>query len=188
MVCSPPGSPVHRILQARILEWVAIPFSRGSFSPRNWTGVFCIAGRFFTLWAAGEAQTNKKPHGIWFLNNHHHLLVRCVHLWGTTRLLKPWIQFGHWYHLLLVFYQSNQLPPFRWLKTTETYSLTVLKPEVGNMEEAGWRSLQRLWGNSAACLWQHLVLSWDCSCITLISASVVTLPPPPLCLSSVCLL
>ena len=67
-------------------------------------------------------------------------------------------------------YQLNKLPPFRWLQTTEIYSLLVLKPEVGNMEEAGWCSLQRLWGNSAPCLWQHLVLSWAGSCITLISA------------------
>ena len=37
MDCSQPGSPVHGILQARILEWVAIPFSRGSFQPRDWT-------------------------------------------------------------------------------------------------------------------------------------------------------
>ena len=48
MNCSPPGSSVHGILQARILEWVAIPFSRGSSWPRDWTCVSCIAGRFFT--------------------------------------------------------------------------------------------------------------------------------------------
>ena len=42
---------VHGILQARILEWVAIPFSRGSSWPRDWTRVSCIAGRFFTSWA-----------------------------------------------------------------------------------------------------------------------------------------
>ena len=41
-----PGSPVHGILQARILEWVAIPFSRGSSWPRDWTQVSCTAGRF----------------------------------------------------------------------------------------------------------------------------------------------
>ena len=39
----------------RILEWVAYPFSRGSSWPRNWTRVFCIAGRFFTNWAIREA-------------------------------------------------------------------------------------------------------------------------------------
>ena len=43
------------ILQARILEWVAMPFSRGAFWPRNWTRVSCIAGRFFTSWATREA-------------------------------------------------------------------------------------------------------------------------------------
>ena len=47
-------APVHGLLQARILEWVAIPFSRGSFWPRNWTPVSCIAGGFFTIWATRE--------------------------------------------------------------------------------------------------------------------------------------
>ena len=42
---------VHGIVQARILEWVAFPFSRESSQPRNQTGVSCIAGRFFTNWA-----------------------------------------------------------------------------------------------------------------------------------------
>ena len=48
MDCIPPGSSVHRILQARILEWVAISFSRGSSPPSDQTRVTCIAGRFFT--------------------------------------------------------------------------------------------------------------------------------------------
>ena len=47
--CSLPGSYVHGILQSRILEWVAIPFSRGSSQPRNQTWVSCVAGRFFTV-------------------------------------------------------------------------------------------------------------------------------------------
>ena len=49
--CSLPGSSVHGILQARILEWVAIAFSRGSSQPRDWTWVSRIAGRRFNLWA-----------------------------------------------------------------------------------------------------------------------------------------
>ena len=53
--CSPPGSSVNGILQARTLEWVAIPFSRGSSWPRGRTCVTCIAGRFFTIWATREA-------------------------------------------------------------------------------------------------------------------------------------
>ena len=48
MDCSPPGSSLHGILQARILEWVAFPFSRESSQPRARTPVSCIAGRFFT--------------------------------------------------------------------------------------------------------------------------------------------
>ena len=46
--CSPPGSSVHGILQARILEWAAMPFSRVSSGPRDLTQVSRIAGRFFT--------------------------------------------------------------------------------------------------------------------------------------------
>ena len=49
MDCSLPGSSVHGIFQARILEWVAIPFSRRSSQPRNQTQVSCVAGRFFTV-------------------------------------------------------------------------------------------------------------------------------------------
>ena len=51
MDCSPPGSSVHGILQARMLEWVAISVSRGSSRPRDWTQVSRIAGRRFNLWA-----------------------------------------------------------------------------------------------------------------------------------------
>ena len=49
MDCSPPGSSVPGILQARILEWVAISFSRGSSQLRDQTHVSCIAGRFFIV-------------------------------------------------------------------------------------------------------------------------------------------
>ena len=47
---------VHGILQVRILEWVAFPFSRGSSQPRDQTEVSCMAGGFFTSWATREAQ------------------------------------------------------------------------------------------------------------------------------------
>ena len=55
--CSPPGSSVHGILQARIVERVAISFSRGSSRPRDQTQVSRIAGRCFNLWATREAHT-----------------------------------------------------------------------------------------------------------------------------------
>ena len=49
--CSPPGFSVHGILQAKILQWVAIPSSRGSSQPRDQIQVSHIAGRFFIVWA-----------------------------------------------------------------------------------------------------------------------------------------
>ena len=50
---------------SRILEWVAIPFSRRSSQPRDWTWVSCTAGGFFTVWATNEAQNSALP-----LTNH----------------------------------------------------------------------------------------------------------------------
>ena len=61
MDCSPSGCSVHGILRARILEWVAIPFSRGSSQPKGQTWVSCIAGRFFTVWATWEGWTGSLP-------------------------------------------------------------------------------------------------------------------------------
>ena len=56
MDCSSPGSFVHGIIQARMLEWVAFPFSREFSQPRDQIQAFCIAGRFFTIWARRETQ------------------------------------------------------------------------------------------------------------------------------------
>ena len=74
MDCSLPGSSVHGILQARVLQWVAMPFSRGFSRPRDWTHVCCIAGRFFTIWATREAQ-----------NDHY---IRLINR-STTSVLLP---------------------------------------------------------------------------------------------------
>ena len=54
--CSPPGSSVHGILQARILEWVAIPFSRRSYWPRDRTQISHISGRFLLSETPGKPQ------------------------------------------------------------------------------------------------------------------------------------
>ena len=56
MDCSSPDSSVLGILQARILEWVAMPSSRGSSQPRDWTQVSHTADGFFTFWTNREAQ------------------------------------------------------------------------------------------------------------------------------------
>ena len=55
MDCSPSGSSVRGILQARILGWVAIPFSRGSSQPRDQIQVSNIVGGFFTIWGNRKA-------------------------------------------------------------------------------------------------------------------------------------
>ena len=55
-LCNPMDYTVHGILQARTLEWVAFPFSRGSSQPRDQTQVSHITGRFFTSWATREVQ------------------------------------------------------------------------------------------------------------------------------------
>ena len=55
MDCSLQGSSIHGIFHARVLEWIAISFSRGSSQPRDWTSVSHIAGRGFTVWATKEA-------------------------------------------------------------------------------------------------------------------------------------
>ena len=96
MDCSLPGSSVHGILQARILEWVAIPFSTGSSWPRDWTWVSCIAGRFFTVWAIGKshsfllgtAQSPKLPGSLpWDVPNP--FVSNLWFIW-PQRLLSSW--------------------------------------------------------------------------------------------------
>ena len=66
-LCNPMDCAVHGILQAWILEWVTVPFSRGFFQPRDWTQVPCIAGRFFTSWAPREAQWEYASNQLVFL-------------------------------------------------------------------------------------------------------------------------
>ena len=84
MDCRPPGSLVHEILQARIMEWVAMPFFRGSSRPPDRTWVSCIAGRFFTIWATREAllllplSRSVVSDSVW------------LHRRQPTRLPRPW--------------------------------------------------------------------------------------------------
>ena len=75
--CSSPCSSIHRILQARIIEWLAIPFSRSSWL-RDWTWVSRIVGRFFIIWATREAQS--------------FVQIRSDHSLSRVRLFAtPWI-------------------------------------------------------------------------------------------------
>ena len=106
MDCSLPGSSVHGIFQARILEWVSISFSRGTSRPRNWNQVSLILGRRFTIWATREAvwiTTNWKilkqkgipDHLTWLLRNlYAGLEATLITGHGTT----VWFQIGKGVH------------------------------------------------------------------------------------------
>ena len=72
---SPPGSSVLGILQARIREWVAVPFSRGSFRPRDSTRVSCIAGRFFATEPPGKPKSLLRNTYPWKLSVMSHSLL-----------------------------------------------------------------------------------------------------------------
>ena len=107
---APPCSSIHGIPQARILEWVVIPFSRGSPWPRDWTQVSHIAGRFFITWATREVQVLLaiKYIKFWQLPGPHHiqadikmLIMRVVRIVYMSTFL-PTIRFalGGGYKLL----------------------------------------------------------------------------------------
>ena len=84
MDCSLPGSSVHGILHARILEWVAMPSFRGLSQPRDQTQVSHIAGGFFTVWATREGTLH------WYF-----ILI-----------------FLHWYSILISFGLEDKWPMF----------------------------------------------------------------------------
>ena len=75
MDCNLPDSSIHGIFQARILEWVAISFSKGSSQPRDWTWVSHTAGRLFTIWATGETESNFETLGL--VPNMEKMLLKC---------------------------------------------------------------------------------------------------------------
>ena len=72
MDCSLAGSSDYGILQARILQWVAIPFSRGSSLPRGRTQVSLIAGGLFTIWTTREAQKT------WYMERNNNNNKKCI--------------------------------------------------------------------------------------------------------------
>ena len=94
--CSPPGSPVRGILQARILEGVAILFFRGSSLPKDWTQVPCIAGRFFTIWVTREARREGLQMSLYLRRLHY---LPCLYCFAQTFFFLHWI-----YHFLMLYY------------------------------------------------------------------------------------
>ena len=103
---SPPGSFVHGILQARILEWVAILFSRRSPWPRDQTRVSCMSGRFSTIWATREMAT-------------YMCIKSCCMPYTYTVLYVNYtsIKLGGWITKFECFQGKIIRAPIRWLET-----------------------------------------------------------------------
>ena len=114
MDCSLPVSSVHGIFQTRVLEWVAVSFSRGSSWPRDRTQVSHIAGRRFTTWASREARK--------FAQTHVHCLgqeLSCVTYYiRVTRWYYRWLEGNH--ILLRCFHDSTKGLGVQWAGTRWT--------------------------------------------------------------------
>ena len=114
MDCSPPGFSVHGILQAGILEWRAIPFSRGFSQPRDQTWVSHSAGRFFTAWAARETHVID--------------IVQCLYMWRRQWHPTPVLLLGksHWRRSLVGYspWGRKESDMTEWLKWTKLPLIT----------------------------------------------------------------
>ena len=86
--CSIPGSSVHGIFKARVLEWVAISFSRGSSWPMDQTQVSCIAGRRFSIWATSETPKLGKEY-VKAIYCHPACLI---YMQSTSREMPGWMK------------------------------------------------------------------------------------------------
>ena len=92
---SSPDFSLQGDLQARILEWVVMPSSRGAFQPRDETQVSCIASRFFTSWATRETLFHSKYNSIYFYNMYKNRYIyfkyNNVYFMCIIHLLSPFM-------------------------------------------------------------------------------------------------
>ena len=88
MDCSLLRSSVHRNSPGKILEWVAMPSSKGPSQPRDRIQVSCIAGRFFTFWATREARTK---HCVIVFESCHFVLVAVLILSFSQNITYMWL-------------------------------------------------------------------------------------------------
>ena len=97
----------HGILQARLLEWVAFPLSRGSFQPRDQTQVSHIASRFFTSWVTKEAQPKAKTyflHSFFCYSFFHVPNILCYYFFKVVSIIKGYpvfIPVNNFYYIAL---------------------------------------------------------------------------------------
>ena len=118
MDCSPPGSSLHRILQARILVWVAIPFSRRFSWPRDQILVSRIAVRFFTIWAT--SWHFKMMTFFIFAQLTRHLLTELLHLSSLLQMPNNYrmVDFEFFGNFLCSCKRISFNDPLNWLLLT----------------------------------------------------------------------
>ena len=175
MDCSLQDSSVHGIFQARVLEWVAISFSRGSSQPRDLTWVSHIAGRHFTIWATKEATKPLiiKPHALkessylWF-----HAFIPRVQSLTVSSLEKMWprrmwwrIQGqGSWNYQSATLLRAGDLRGLYFVATTPFASLWILILRKQRVESAHCnychigRSQKLSRWNNLRCIQRHFTL------------------------------
>ena len=151
MDCSLPGFSIHGIFQARVLEWVAISFSRGSSQPGHWTPVSRIVGRHFTLWTTREAPATKKIKYWLFLQKVDNEYVVIYHLlWGLTAW---WLYGGATGDLQKGFYHTLRDPgllqPESLFPSQATADLCLQRRHSDTQRQA-WLSLCRASGSWCA--------------------------------------
>ena len=117
MDCSPPGSSVHGIIHARILEWLAIPLSRESSWFRDRTQVSCIAGRFFTVWAMRALKSQGRAPEGWRSGQH---LSPCLDISSTS---------------CQVFSNCLSHSPQRIERKRKKLNCHIVKPDLGSWTE-----------------------------------------------------
>ena len=117
-----PGSSIHGIFQARVLEWVAISFSRRSSQPRDWTQVSRIVGRCFTVWATRVAYLQ---------------MATFIHMFLYTRFINTHIFLLH----QLRGFRSNGIPR---ATSTSTHSSWFLIPfSIKSSSAEKWLAINR---------------------------------------------
>ena len=139
MDCCLPGSPIHWILQARILEWVAIPFSRGSSWPRDWIHISCIASGFFATEPPERPIVREQNSGCQGLGE----MGRCYSISISFRYawwVRPEIRWTR-LHLLTVLYCGTAPCAETWMGLE-----TVIQSEVSQREKNKYCLLTHICG------------------------------------------
>ena len=151
MDCSLPGSFVHGIFQARVLEWVVISFSRRSSLPRDWTQVSCIVGRRFTIWATREARVTW---GTWLCRSSQAaIFFGFLLLSPVPSLIHPLI-YSLIHHFIPCSWNQVPLKPHSpaefMINYSKLYSVCCLAPVPVKIEEyrrkGGLKLSRTLWG------------------------------------------